>query len=300
MEITVIIAVRNRPGPLDRCLAALRKQTLPPDRWETIVVDNGSTDATPRVAAQYGARVIEEPQPNRCRARNTGVRHARTPWVAFTDSDCEPQPGWLTSLLQTIETFPEGSPVAALAGRIDPATPVTPAEAYIARHRWVDQAKFLAPGRSFSPPFAATANLAVRRDVFVELGGLDPALATAGEDADWCWRAREAGYQIQYQPEAVVLHRHRASTGAMWRQAYRYGVGNAELFAKWRTKWGAHRWVEPRHPAWALKALVKTPWCLVTGRDPLERRMAWFDCLANTAMTLGRMRGGLRHRVLVI
>jgi GT2 family glycosyltransferase len=332
---SVIIPVRNRPGQLRRCLEGIVANSFVRERGddcEIIVVDNGSTDETPAVAAAFaGVRVVSEPIPNRCRARNRGAAEARGAWLVFIDSDCVAAPDWLARLAEADLDYDHdyehehehehehethrleslchnkksraGCPchkVGLLAGAVLPAPPASPVEDFIARRRWIDQEKFLEPGRRFSPPFAATANLAVRRDVYLALGGLDPALDVAGEDADFCWRAARAGWRIEYVAGAAVTHEHRSTLGGLWRQAYHYGIGNADLFAKWRGEWGARAWLEPCHVVWAMKGLLKAPVRLVVGRDPLARHEPFYDFLANTAMAAGRLRGGLRHRLLIL
>ena len=82
MEFSVIIPVRNRQGEIRRCVAGVLAGVYPRDRYEILVVDNGSTDATARTAAEAGARVIDQPDPNRCRARNRGAAEARGRWLA--------------------------------------------------------------------------------------------------------------------------------------------------------------------------------------------------------------------------
>ncbi len=300
MELSVVIAVRNRPEGIRRAIEGVLRGTVPRERFELIVVDNGSTDGTAAVAAAAGARVIDEAVPNRCRARNRGADAAAGKWLAFIDSDCVPEPGWLDALLHATEEAQAHPRRALIAGPVLPARPASTVEAYIAKRRWVDQEKFLAPGRRFSPPFAATANLAVRREVYLALGGLDPELATAGEDADFCWRAAEAGWELHFEPAAALVHHHRATLGGLWRQSFDYGIGNAELFARWKNRWGARAWIEPRRYAWAMKALVKSPFAFAWARDPLARREPFYDFLANAAMALGRLRGGLRRKTLVI
>jgi GT2 family glycosyltransferase len=137
----------------------------------------------------------------------------------------------------------------------------------------------------------------VRADAFADVGGFDPPMAPA-EDADWCWRATARGWRIQYVKEARVTHHHRATLGGMIRQAYGYGLGNAALFAKHRDQFGAKVWIDPRFAGWAMKGLIKTPWCWATGRDPLQRRLAWYDFLSNAAQAWGRVRGGAHKRRL--
>lgn len=300
MDFSVVIPVYNRPEAVARCVRAILAGDFPRERYEVIVVDSGSTDDTPRASAEAGARVVVEGALNRCHSRNRGAAEAKAPWVAFIDSDCIPDSGWLAKLAAFVERLGPEERVAAVAGAVGPTPAQTTVEEYIDRRRWLDQEKFLSPGRRYSLPFAAMANLMVRRDVYLELGGLDAGLAVAGEDADWCWRAAEAGWSIRYAPEAAVEHDHRATLGGLWRQAYHYGTGNAELFAKWRGKWGARVWIDPNHYVWALKALIKTPWALATGRTPLDRREAFYDLLANTAQALGRARGGMKRGTLVL
>lgn len=300
MEISVIIPVRNRPVQIRRAVEGVLACDLARDRYELIVVDNDSTDATADVAAEAGARVVSEPIPNRCRARNRGAEAAQGRWLAFIDSDCVPDPGWLPALACAIAEADLNPKRALIAGPVLAAPPASPVEAYIAKRRWIDQEKFMQPGRRFSPPFAATANLMVRRDVYFALKGLDPTLAVAGEDADFCWRAAEAGWELHCEPAAAVVHDHRATIGGLWRQSRDYGLGNAELFARWHEKWSASCWIEPRRYGWAAKALIKSPFFFAIGRNELERREPFYDFLANTAMALGRIQGGFKHRVIVI
>lgn len=301
MLFSVIIPVRNRPEPLRRCLAGLRAGTLPENQYEIIVVNNASTDSTPQVAARFtGVHILLEPVPNRCRARNLGAAGARGDWLVFIDSDCVPDPDWLANLAAAVQALPAGDKTGLLAGKIRPAPPQTPVEAFIARRRWIDQEKFLAPGRRFSPPFAATANLAVRRELYLALDGLDPDLATAGEDADLCWRAAAEGSPIRYVPSAVVTHYHRSTLSGLWRQSYHYGIGQAELFVKWRLLWGARVWFEPRLYVWALKGLLKSPFRYVLVRDPIERREPFYDFLANLGLIAGRLRVAIRRRALIL
>jgi GT2 family glycosyltransferase len=301
MDLSVIIAVRNRPRSVRRCVKGVLACDYPREKFEVIVVDNGSRDSRTAQAAQSaGARVIQMAGANRCLARNLGARSARGRWLAFTDSDCVPHRGWLAALARAAARAEANPNLALLAGPLRPARPRSYVESYIVARRWIDQENFLARGRRFSPPFAATANLAVRRQAWEELGGLDPNLTVAGEDADFCWRARRIGFLLQYVPEAAVVHHHRARLASMLRQAYRYGIGNADLFAKWRVQWGARAWFEPAIYMWAIKGAIKAPIRLVIGRDPLTRRLSFYDLLANSAMALGRARGGLRRRVIVI
>src|SRR3546814_5813595 len=70
------------------------------DAYQIIVVDNGSSDATRKIARSYaGVELLEEPQPGSYVARNRGIERVRAPITAFTDADCEPAPDWLDRIL---------------------------------------------------------------------------------------------------------------------------------------------------------------------------------------------------------
>lgn len=303
LDFSIIVPVRNRPDDIRLCVASLYRVDYAPTKYEVIVVDNGSTDDTARAAARAGARVVNEPEPNRCLARNLGAKLARGRWLVFTDSDCEADAGWLKAIAEAQSILEAREPktrVGVIAGQVVPGEPRSLVEAYIAERAWIDQEKFLDAGRPKSPPFAATANLAIRADLFKEIGGFDPALSIAGEDADWCWRARSAGWPIHYARDAKVIHHHRSTGRELLRQAYNYGLGNADLFAKYRRQWGVMSAIELRRYAWAMKGLLKSPYSFMTGRTPLEKRLAWYDFLSNSAQAAGRLRGAIRHRVIIL
>lgn len=300
MKLSVVIPVYNRAQEVRRCVEGVFACEFPADQYEVIVVDNGSTDGSGEAALAAGARVVHEARPNRCIARNRGAQEARAAWVAFIDSDCTPDRGWLGALMRKIDGFSTNHAVAAIAGRIQDAPPRNTVEEFITRRGWFDQTKYLNQHRPFALPFALTANLCVHRERYLELGGLDAGLPYPGEDADWCWRAADAGFELAYAPDAVVVHYHRSSVRSMWVQSCHWGIGQADLFAKWQARWPRRIWIEPDYYIWAGKALVKTPWRWVSGRDRFARREPFYDFVANTGMIWGRVWGGLRRRKMVL
>src|SRR4051812_42959107 len=105
--VTVVAATHNRADRLERLLDALRGQTLGTDRFEVVIVDDGSRDETPSVLADALARADlklttfrQDPAGGPAKARNRGWRAAGAPLVAFTDDDCRPDATWLESLLR--------------------------------------------------------------------------------------------------------------------------------------------------------------------------------------------------------
>jgi GT2 family glycosyltransferase len=228
VEISVIVPHLNQPGLLRGLLASLFAQGLEPERFEVIVVDNGSR-ALPRaeVAAFPVVHLVEEPAPGPGPARNRGAGLARGPLLAFTDSDCTAAPGWLDAILAR---FAADADLAVLGGDIrmtvaSPGDP-SPAEAFECVYAY-DQRDYIE-----RLGFSVTANLAMRQAVFAAVGpfgGIDVA-----EDTDWCARARSQGFAVRYAPEMLVLHPARRSM--------------AELRAKWDRVTG-HRYAGRRRGA---------------------------------------------------
>jgi len=201
-----------------------------------IIVDDGSTDpdallaaVAPWDTAECPATVIRRPlNGGPAAARNLGWRAATTEMVAFLDADCEPQPGWLTSVLPLLED----PTVAAVAPRVvpRPASGSPPwLVGYERAHSSLDMGPRPAPVRPRSwVPYVPTAALVVRRAVLVAVGGFDEALRS-GEDVDLVWRLHGAGWRVRYAPETVVAHPVRAAAGPWLRQRVDYGRSAAPL-----------------------------------------------------------------------
>ena len=107
--VSVIVCSHNGAETIARTLASLQRQSLPGERYEVIVVDDGSTDGTEEVAKSFGAQVVRFDQSiGLAAARNAGVRASRAEIVAFTDDDCEADPDWLPALLEAFSESDAG------------------------------------------------------------------------------------------------------------------------------------------------------------------------------------------------
>ena len=240
----MVIPVRDGEDALPALLGSLERQTLPRDRFEVIVVDNASRDATAAIARAAGAVVASEPVPNRSRARNRGIAAARAARIAFTDADCVASPGWLEALLGCAGRAP------LLAGPVVTTTSASPnpierleREWRFAQEQWVEQG------------WAATANLCAERAALDAIGAFDPAYRGIGEDADLCIRAGRAGYELGWCAGAEVSHRAESTLMPMLKRAFRHGYGANQAL---------HR-VGTGHSAW------RDPLPLVRGDGALER-----------------------------
>jgi len=210
-EISVVIPHLNDAERLAVCLRALASQRLAAGRFEVLVVDNGSAEPPADLVAGFsGMRLVTEPTPGPGPARNRGVALARAPIVAFLDSDCIADPGWLPALLDGF-----ADPACGILGgavtifALDPAQPNL-AEAfdlvYGIRQEWTIARH----------GFAATANLAMRRKVFEAVGPF--AGLSISEDMEWGMRAKAKGFPTRFAPAAVVRHPARRSMADLHRQ----------------------------------------------------------------------------------
>ncbi|MDQ3935823.1 MAG: glycosyltransferase [Actinomycetota bacterium] len=208
-----MIPVRDGADSIGALLDSLARQTLARERFEVVVVDNASRDDTAAVARERGARVVHEPIPNRSRARNAGVAAAEAGLIAFTDADCVARERWLEELLACAPRAP------LVAGEVVTSTAEPPNAIERFERLW----RFGQGAWVTQQGWAATANLLVAREAFDAVGGLDPAWHHIGEDADFCLRARDAGYGLDFCPDAVIEHRAEERLLPLLKRSYRHG-----------------------------------------------------------------------------
>ncbi|HEX7977918.1 MAG TPA: glycosyltransferase [Gemmatimonadaceae bacterium] len=221
---SVVVPTFQRPDGLTRCLEALAALDFPRERFEVVVVDDGSAQPPREIVARFAAvldvRLIEEPNAGPAVARNTGVAAARGEYLAFTDDDCRPDPHWLRALEEVVARYP-GS---AIGGRVENAlgdglysTASQLLIDFLYEYYNVDEGT----GRFF-----ITSNLAFPTDAFRAIGGFDASFPlAAAEDRDACDRWREAGHSMVYADDAVVHHAHALRLRSFCRQHYTYGRG---------------------------------------------------------------------------
>ena len=187
------------------------------------VVDNRAR--TSRPAAPPGVRLVEAIGfESSYWARNRGARDGSAPWIVFLDADVIAPAGHLDRLLDPAPA----DDVAVVAGEVrDEEAPGPPAVRYAWLKGAMGQAGNVALG------FAATANLAVRREAFTGAGGFRDDIRSGG-DADLCLRVRAGGGKLEFRPGAAVLHRSRRTIRGLLAQRARSGAGAG--------------WVNTEHP----------------------------------------------------
>lgn len=206
--ITAIVVSHDSAEVLPACLAALAGEGVP-----TIVVDNASGDDSRVVAAQRGARVIANARNEGYgRGNNIGIAAAATPYVLVVNPDLELRPGAAAALLEAAVRYPDAGMLAPRivepSGRLflQPRSLLSPS--HLNRSRTM-----AAPEGDACLPFLSGACLLIRRELFLALGGFDPAIFLFYEDDDLCRRMRDAGQALVHVHEAEAGHgRGRSST----------------------------------------------------------------------------------------
>ena len=288
VRLSVVIPCLDSAEGIAEQLDRLTRETWS-ERWEVIVADNGSTDATREVVRCYGGKlpalrlVDASARPGAAHARNVGAAAARGEFAVFCDADDEVQPGWLAAMGEALRTHD------VVAGRLDSHKRN---EDWSFGLRTFPQADGL---MSFTHhlPFAASANLGVRRTLHDRVGGFDEDHLGAGEDVDYCWRLQQAGAELYFEPRAVVAYRFRSDLRSLFQQARAYAIGMVSIYRKHRRR----GLPEQSHP-WLFGILT---WLGVARRLPVppsKRSLAAF--MWALGWRFGMLEGSIRNRVLLL
>jgi glucosyl-dolichyl phosphate glucuronosyltransferase len=241
MQVTVILCTFNRCESLANALKSVAGSRMPESTaWEVIVVDNNSSDDTPRVVKEFQRRFpqrfryIFEAKPGKSNALNRGIRETDARVLAFMDDDVQVDPDWLQLLTGV---FRDERYVGA-GGRILPERGFVPPGwlASLERYSLAPLAMFdlgCDPGELKEAPFGT--NMAFRREVFARYGdfrrdlGPQPGSEIRSEDTEFGMRVLRAGERLWYEPSAVVYHavpRHRVTQTYFLKWWYGKGRGD--------------------------------------------------------------------------
>jgi GT2 family glycosyltransferase len=282
--LSVVVPTCGRVDLLDRCLAALLRQTLAARLYEIIVVDDHPNVRTRRLVSRWRAGIIgrapavtylANPGPHGpAAARNRGWRRARAAIVAFTDDDTVPAPEWLRHGLAAFDDS-----VDALCGRVEMPLPAAPTD-YERDAQQLESAEFV------------TANCFCRTSVLRALGGFDERFQLAWrEDSDLYFRLLAAGARIARTAQAVVVHPVRPAPWGVSLLQVRKIAFDALLYKKHPRLYREKIRATPR---WDYYAIVTTMLLAVAGAAIGNRVLAAAGAAAWCVLTLALLRRRLR------
>ena len=213
--VSVVVVNFNAAAELDACLRALR--SCDPAPKEVILVDNGSSDRSPEVAAGHAAefdrlKVVSLSQNKGLNvARNAGIEAASGDVVAFVDNDATVAPDWIPAALDTMRELDSDALQCKLLLRHDPTLVdsvgylVGPFgfPRHIARPGTRDGSAFDHPRYVFG---AKGAGMMFRRSLLEAIGGFDPSYFLYGDETEIFWRIFRAGGTVAYAPRSIIFH----------------------------------------------------------------------------------------------
>lgn len=262
MRLSIIVPTFNRHEQLIHTLEHLRRQTLPPDQYEVLVVDDGSTPPVvvpenkngPRTTLIRFDKILE-----RCRARNAGAQAAAGEILLFLDDDLEVCPGFLEAHLRAHAEWPE----ALVTGHV--CLPPAVLNSPLVRFRQHVESAGAPRTRGVVPAHAVggAGNMSIGREKFLQLGGFDSGMVGI-EDQDFNLRYLEQGGIGVFLPEADAIHWDHALDIRSYCKRTEWAAACAVAFAR-------------RYPDWPInqeRDLVNGP--VRWGREPLRRSLGKF------------------------
>jgi len=281
--VSVVMPVRNAAATIDQQLEALAGQTYAGE-WELLISDNGSTDDSRARAISWTGglpatiRIIDaSARRGVAHARNAAISAARGEYILICDADDVVTPTWMQRMVEALLDH------EIVAGVLERRVLNTPSQ-----YEWTGDADRAEAevGYGFRH-YASGGNLGVRRDVAISLAGFDERLRRA-EDLDWSWRAQYAGFDIAFEPEAVIHYRMRSGWRDLARTRFRGGLTVPLLYRRHRRRGMRAESKAQVLASWRwLASGAATAW-----RSP-DTRNQW---IATAAHRAGRLAGSLRHR----
>jgi GT2 family glycosyltransferase len=269
MDLTVCLCTHNRPRYVADCLDGLARQTIPSERFQTLIVDSGSTLAAHAELQKLAARhpnttLIRLDEPGVSLARNAGARATKTRFIAYIDDDAIPDPTWVAAIQSALDE--PGPQPAAIGGRIlpkweAPLPPWWPASLRgvlsIIEHQ--GRGEYRTPELPAKlEPYAA--NMIVDVDALLNAGGFGGNLGRFGttllsdEEVQLAWRLQDLGRSVRYDSRIVVHHQIQAARfKPEWLLARLYWQGFSTVLTRKTLGYQAAVWRElPRRLAVAL------------------------------------------------
>ena len=281
ISTSVIVPVHNGERHLNSLLESLTKQSVS-EKWETVAVDNGSSDGSVAILERYKDRlpltvIHASERHNPSFARNAGARVARGRFLLFVDADDALAAGYVEHMTRALADH------ELVTSRVD-STTLNPEWVFLA-HGEPWQAETIGVFFDFLP--ATGINIGIHRSDYERLGGFSEAFSSS-EDIAFSWKAYKAGLRFHLVRDAIYQYRYRDSMTGLYKQAANWGRDNVLLYATFRSEGMPGR-------SWSvtLRDWKTTGQALLASRDAGSRARA----AVQLGYCVGRLRGSLRYGV---
>jgi len=235
MIVSIVVPTYNRKEDLEQCLNSIFKQNFDRNKYELIVIDDGSSDGTrdliKKLRSKFPIKYFYQKNQGPAAARNLGIKKAKGEIMAFIDSDCVADKDWLVNL---VKGFNAERKIAGVGGQIRVLNPQSLIEKYadifLFNHQeCIENAKE-------EPPHMGTLNCAYKVGILKKIGLFDtsPSLIY-GEDLDLCWRLYFSGYKLGYSSKAIVFHQPETLVQQL-RKNFIYGSVKCKILKKHQEK----------------------------------------------------------------
>ena len=233
---SVIIPTYNRQEVLAECLDALGRQTVRPEMFEVIVVDDGSADATEQFCRKfqpnYSFQYLRQLNAGAGAARRRGVQHARGEYLALINDDTISAPDLLAEHWNAHQTRQDLRQCVLGDFRFPPAAQQRALTRFLSHSPFFFPQATLQAGEYWEYTYVVTCNLSVKRDAVLGVGSFDARFRVA-EDSDLGLRLSRKGFGVRYVPEAQAIHQHLPFTIAdLIRRATTYGENQLAFLRK--------------------------------------------------------------------
>ncbi|MBL7124586.1 MAG: glycosyltransferase family 2 protein [Dehalococcoidales bacterium] len=232
MEVSIIIPMYNAGKTIIQTLRALKNQTR--KDFEVIVVDDGSTDTSARLVAEFSKqsnltiRLVHQENSGPAKARNLGVKHSKGDIIIFLDSDCIPPPNWVQEMVSPLNK----SVVGCNCGY-----KVKNRDSLIARYVDYEIAKRHEKMIGRNIDTIGTYSASFVKAAFVEAGAFNTEYTAANaEDFDLAFSITRMGYNLRFIGEVFVWHFHPDSLGKYLKQQFSRGYWRVKMYLRNRSK----------------------------------------------------------------
>ena len=298
--VSIVVPVLNGEKHVNQCINSLINIDYPKNKFEIIVIDNGSVDTTIKLLKDYPIILLSETKKSSYAARNKGIRHAKGDIIAFTDIDCIVDKNWLFKL---VNGFAEDELIGCIGGGIIANKGSTLVEKYSAMVGMLAQEGTL--NHEFLP-YPQTANAAYKKNVFNKIGYFDDELISGG-DADFAWRMQiETNFKLVYIAEAEVRHNHRTTFNGLFKQHFKYAYGSVLLYKKYRKSMRRRKLKSVLRSYIRLVLLLtifirrRTIQLLLRRGDNLTSFVPLLSFISSAGFLLGRLYASIKLKVLYL